>query len=258
LPAEQQEDPRPGDRVYIWINKTGGGRGLTATADVADATPSPTELRTQVAGVRLYNPIGVLNDDHLPGPPDSVIEDIYKSRLVTLRFLSVEDANVLDEAVREISSGQTPVSASAVRVAPPPLAIDLAALAVGTRVRMSLIEQRANQGPFRDAVMARDRGKCVVTGCRVSELLEAAHLIPYASGHPDRDNPSNGVLLRADIHLLFDRDLMAINPQTLKIWVSSRLQSSAYRRLDGKEVRPAAGLAYLRYHYETATVAKPR
>src|SRR5215469_9286622 len=100
--------------------------------------------------------------------------------------------------------------------------------------------------------MVRDGKRCIVTGCRATEVLEAAHLIPYASGHHDRDNPSNGILLRADIHLLFDRSLMAINPETMELWVSSRLGDSAYARLDGKKVRTAAGAAYLSWQYAAA------
>jgi predicted restriction endonuclease len=90
-------------------------------------------------------------------------------------------------------------------------------VAAGSQSRLRLIEERAGQRPFREAIMKRDGGKCTITGCRVIQALEAAHLIPYASDHQHRDNPANGILLRADIHLLFDRYLMAINPETMRI-----------------------------------------
>jgi HNH endonuclease len=88
-----------------------------------------------------------------------------------------------------------------------------------------------------------------------TEVLEAANLIPYASGHAARDNPSNGILLRADIHLLIDRRLLAIDPQTMRVWLSAELRSTAYGRLLNKQIRTEAGREYLRCHYICATVA---
>jgi hypothetical protein len=262
LPPEQAADPRPGDRLFIWINKDGGGRGLTATADVATISRTNSRRSIQPINVRLYTPLGVINDTHLDGFPASVFKDIQRSRLKTLRYIRDEDAREIDEAVQRHSiSDIVPRSDIVTHESPPPPAPpppspppdDPESVAAGRQAQMSLIEQRANQGPFRDAVMARDGGRCVVTGCRVAEVLEAAHLIPYASGHYERDNPSNGVLLRADVHTLFDRDLLAIDPQTMELWVSDQLQDTAYARLAHKKIRTAAGLPYLRYQYEAAT-----
>jgi predicted restriction endonuclease len=99
--------------------------------------------------------------------------------------------------------------------------------------------------------MARD-GRCAVTRCRTAEVLEAAHLIPYASNDPERDKPENGILLRADIHTLLDRHLVAINPETMSLWVSSRLHETAYAGINGKKIRTGAGLERLRHQYEAA------
>ncbi len=99
--------------------------------------------------------------------------------------------------------------------------------------------------------MARD-GRCAVTRCRTAEVLEAAHLIPYASNDPERDKIENGILLRADIHTLLDRHLVAINPDTMSLWVSSRLHETAYAGLNGKKIRTGAGLERLRHQYEAA------
>jgi hypothetical protein len=61
--------------------------------------------------------------------------------------------------------------------------------------------------------------------------------------------------VRADIHTLFDRDLMAINPQTMTLWISDRIKDSVYARLDGKDVKTSAGLGFLRFQYRKATGA---
>lgn len=73
---------------------------------------------------------------------------------------------------------------------------------------MALVRARAGQGEFRRAVLEHFRGRCVVTGCDVEPALEAAHIVPYAvTGEQD---PGAGLLLRADLHTLFDRGLWNI------------------------------------------------
>jgi hypothetical protein len=283
LPKEKTEAPRPGDRLYIWINKerhgqkTGGGKGLTATAEVAP-TPADSTQGVRVVNVLLYSPIGVLNDSHLGVLQHEMFKDIVESRVSKLRYISPGDSDIIDDEsgrrlIRDIKQKFpeppapplpplrviTPSSASeaATAVADSP-SVSLnpdeeESVAAGSQSRLRLIEERAGQRPFREAIMKRDGGKCTVTGCRVIQALEAAHLIPYASDHQHRDNPANGILLRADIHLLFDRYLMAINPETMRIWLSDRLLDSAYARLKDKRVRTEAGLDCLRFQYDTAT-----
>ncbi|WP_169719739.1 HNH endonuclease, partial [Novosphingobium acidiphilum] len=51
-------------------------------------------------------------------------------------------------------------------------------------------------------------GKCAVTSCAIEPLLEAAHIHPYLG--PKTNHVTNGMLLRADIHTLFDLGLLAI------------------------------------------------
>jgi hypothetical protein len=54
-----------------------------------------------------------------------------------------------------------------------------------------------------------------VTGYSLPDVLEAAHIEPYlgtASNHVE-----NGLLLRADIHILFDLNFIAVNPDSLTI-----------------------------------------
>jgi hypothetical protein len=77
------------------------------------------------------------------------------------------------------------------------------------------IKKRRGQQSFRNALRKRYGGRCVVTGCTVLDVLEAAHIHPYRG---DNDNdPQNGLLLRADIHTLFDLNLLGIHPKSLRI-----------------------------------------
>jgi putative restriction endonuclease len=74
------------------------------------------------------------------------------------------------------------------------------------------IKERRGQAKFRKALITRYGPRCVVTDCGIQELLEAAHITPYR-GEAYND-PSNGLLLRADIHTLFDLNLMWVEPDT--------------------------------------------
>ncbi|MEY3256463.1 MAG: hypothetical protein RLZZ29_1598, partial [Cyanobacteriota bacterium] len=53
-----------------------------------------------------------------------------------------------------------------------------------------------------------------------------AHIIPYCE--TEDNDISNGLLLRADIHTLFDLNLIAIEPETYKICLAPSLQDSSY------------------------------
>ena len=57
---------------------------------------------------------------------------------------------------------------------------------------------------------------------------------PYRSEHSNR--PQNDLLLRADLHLLFDLGLIAIDPISMKVVVSSQLTCAHYRALDGQTI----------------------
>lgn len=89
------------------------------------------------------------------------------------------------------------------------------------------------QPAFRLALFDRYGSRCMVTGCAVEEVLEAAHIEPYCV-NCDND-PSNGLLLRADIHTLFDLDCIGIHPQTLTIEVAPVAQED-YAELQGRSL----------------------
>lgn len=81
---------------------------------------------------------------------------------------------------------------------------------------------RLGQGSFQLAVLGAYGRRCAITGERVLPTLEAAHIKPYAEGGEHRTD--NGLLLRRDVHSLFDRGYMAITPEH-EIVVSQRLHT---------------------------------
>lgn len=104
------------------------------------------------------------------------------------------------------------------------------------------IVQRRGQPKFRDDLIAAYGGRCAVTGCDVLQALEAAHISPYLG---ERSNHvSNGLLLRADIHTLFDLGLFAIEPSTLKVKISDSLKVTSVGDLHDQELTVPIGVAF--------------
>ena len=107
-----------------------------------------------------------------------------------------------------------------------------------------LARARLGQGAFRVLVTDAYRRRCAITGERTLPVLEAAHIKPYAKSGPHR--VSNGLLLRSDLHTLFDLGYITIDNQ-LRVEVSKRIREEYengrdYYALRGKSlaVVPAA------------------
>jgi putative restriction endonuclease len=84
-----------------------------------------------------------------------------------------------------------------------------------------LARARLGQGAFRVLVTEAYQKRCAITGERTLPVLEAAHIHPFAADGPNR--VSNGLLLRSDLHILFDRGYITVTPD-LRVEVSSRIR----------------------------------
>jgi hypothetical protein len=82
------------------------------------------------------------------------------------------------------------------------------------------IVQRRGQPQFRQKLIFAYAGTCAMTGCTVPDILEAAHIKPYMGEHSN--HVTNGLLLRADVHTLFDLGLVRVHPDTYLIDVAER------------------------------------
>ncbi len=98
------------------------------------------------------------------------------------------------------------------------------------------IRERRGQSTFRNALIAAYRGRCAITGCRVLDVLEAAHIKPHLGEWTN--TPSNGLLLRADLHTLLDCSLLAVEAETLRVVVAPSIRASSYGKLHGRPLRP--------------------
>lgn len=84
-----------------------------------------------------------------------------------------------------------------------------------------LVRPRLGQGSFRALVTDAYQRRCSITSEKVLPVLDAAHVRPYAEGGEHRVD--NGILLRSDLHTLFDRGYVTVTPD-FRVEVSPRLK----------------------------------
>jgi putative restriction endonuclease len=99
---------------------------------------------------------------------------------------------------------------------------------------MASIVSRRGQPEFRNGLMDAYQGRCAICQCDVPEALEAAHITPFLG--PATNRIDNGILLRADIHTLFDLGLISIDPETHSVLISNGLLNSSYADFAGREI----------------------
>jgi putative restriction endonuclease len=122
-----------------------------------------------------------------------------------------------------------------------------------------LIRGRLGQGAFRILVTDAYNRNCAISGEKALPVLQAAHIKPFNEQGPNCIN--NGLLLRSDLHILFDRGYLTVTPE-YKIEVSRKIKEEFnngkhYYAFHGKELyalpklsedRP--GLDFIRWHNE--------
>jgi hypothetical protein len=107
---------------------------------------------------------------------------------------------------------------------------------------------RPGQQAFRQRLLDHYEA-CVITGERTPDVLDAAHITPFSGPHSD--GLENGLLLRTDLHRLFDRHLFSIDGDRLV--VAEPLLGTFYESLlttsFSDDVAKSASPAHLRDHY---------
>lgn len=104
---------------------------------------------------------------------------------------ALERAGWFSQAVKELAGARDPVEIAATE-------------------REALIQARIGQGKFRTDVAAL-WGRCAVTGCSMSGVLVASHIVPWAkcTTNAERLDPLNGLLLTPNLDRLFDHFLIS-------------------------------------------------
>ena len=91
---------------------------------------------------------------------------------------------------------------------------------------------KARAADFRRATFRLRR--CCWSSSNATEALEAAHITPVA--HNGTMAISNGILMRADVHTLFDLGLLTVNPETMRVELSESLRDTDYAYLHDKKI----------------------
>lgn len=99
--------------------------------------------------------------------------------------------------------------------------------------KMQSMTERVGQGQFHSDVSTAYNHRCCITGESTPELLQAAHIQDYIN--KESNHIQNGLLLRIDIHKLFDSGLLYID-QNYHVHVSPLVKSQEYRNLDNHPI----------------------
>lgn len=110
-------------------------------------------------------------------------------------------------------------------------------------------KKRTKQEKFREDLIKRYNGKCVVSGSSCLREIDAAHIKPVnEDGEYVIDN---GLLLKKDIHSTFDDYLWSINPETLQIECKDE-NIGEIKKYEGKKLNISTNIKlvkYLQFHY---------
>lgn len=97
--------------------------------------------------------------------------------------------------------------------------------------RLAQIARREGQDMFRQQVLDAYGARCAVTGFDDPMTLQAAHIVPYRG--PRSNTVTNGLCLRADLHILFDRGAFAVHEQDTRLLVKPHLMVGSYASVLG-------------------------
>ncbi|HEX7118174.1 MAG TPA: HNH endonuclease [Longimicrobiales bacterium] len=221
----------------IWLawEAFGAGNGCATLAEMHERLAEirkrigykPGPDSGQIGCTLIVQPVFFPRDAWIPQPTDWPVRTLTPTRydLSTGEGRRVWDACLA--VARELAAATSP--AGGYRVAEP-------AARYGDPV---LVRPRLGQGTFRIAVTDAYERACAVTGEHSLPALDAGHIRPFAEG--GEHAVSNGVLLRADLHRLFDKGYITITPEH-RLEVSRRLREEydngrTYYPLHGARLR---------------------
>lgn len=103
-----------------------------------------------------------------------------------------------------------------------------------------IVLPRLGQGLFRTLVTDLYGRRCAITGERTLPVLDAVHIKPFSL--VQQHEVPNGLLLRSDLHRLFDEGYLTVDPADRRVVVSKRIKEEfdngkEYYRLEGITLR---------------------
>jgi putative restriction endonuclease len=163
-----------------------------------------------VIGCILLNEVVFVYDDSAMIGPNDFNKNVVQGKTYSVN--SADSNSVVDMFVQSlaISADRADAQAEARSVSGPVFG------------EPRLVRPRLGQGGFKAIVRDAYSRRCAVTGHKIVPTLQAAHIVPVSQNGENRLD--NGVLLRSDVHTMFDRGYLGISPN-FQLHVSPRLRT---------------------------------
>jgi hypothetical protein len=228
---------RVGEKVFLF-KQGDGARGIFGVGTVV----SPTEMSAKLEDDEKMRPRAEIRFDALVDPEKDFllswaeIQDLIPPQLANQQ----SSGTVLADEIRdELDARIGPITIAL----PSSLGDELSdngsfdpdSFGDDRERAMRSICLRRGQAAFRSSLLEAYDSRCVITGCAVRDVLDAAHVFPYRG--TATNHVSNGLLLRTDLHTLFDCDLIGFDPAYRSVVVSEGLAGSSYAKLAGHRLR---------------------
>lgn len=203
-----------GSAVYAYhqegeglADRLGKSSNIAVDKNIQDGIPLGVLIQTQEKGregakysIYLALPLGWIDGFYILyiAPPTFILDEtILQMSLVDLLALVLEPHQVQANENEHVFDPENIVD--------------------GRKKTLRAISQRQGQPKFRRKLMAAYNKHCSISACQVEVVLEAAHITPYLG--TETNVMSNGLLLRSDLHILWDRYLLTIEANTYLIKV---------------------------------------
>ena len=228
---------KPGDRVYLFKQGV-GAKGIFGVGEIIEY-PRLQADPADIEGGETYR--ARIKFDQLVDPSQSFllsleqIRDVLPDTLLTAQSSGIGvPEGVATEIEKRLAPLLVPVSPIGGEQADDP-GFDPESIVDLRERALRAIRIRRGQPAFRVMLLEAYGRRCVITGCAVEDVLEAAHITPYLGS--TTNHTSNGLLLRADLHTLFDCGLLAIDPSSRMVGVAQTLKTSSYGKIAGRPIR---------------------
>jgi predicted RNA-binding protein with PUA-like domain len=248
---------RVGDEVFLW-RAAGSMHAISGVVALAEVVEPPAKqlddpkavalwrvpgrndrrMRVRLRMVRYLTPETMVGAEKLANDPVLSKLTVFRMRNQTNYRLSSAESETLLALVQDAgSAGAATPSASAIgRTA----YADFGEAPDDDPDQLQNFARKVRRGQpmFRRKLLRLYSEQCAVSGWGPEAVLEAAHISSHAEAGLNRSD--NGLLLRADLHELFDAGLLRIHPDTLRVSLSPTLKGTPYWSLSGKTLRRRA------------------
>ncbi|MBR0852151.1 HNH endonuclease [Bradyrhizobium diazoefficiens] len=233
--SEPVAPPVPGDRAYIWVNQEDAGTegGLAASGVIEWIEPRDRSIAFQLSDLCLFQkPLLRFQGGRslterfffrgeLRIPEFGFLERIRRNRPNKTLELRDRDISDIHSAIVQLDAGFYPT----VETAPHRCWLD-ANNETARIARLTEVWSRPAQRAFSAHIRQIYHNRCAVTGCTTPAALQAAHIRTLDGS--DANSPTNGILLRADLHLMFDAHLITLSEDGSRLEVCNSLNDPSY------------------------------